>query len=196
MMMKIKLWILIMLLTLATCSSWESGFDFISVEGQKIITTHRLPMEFQVPDGFSLFGEHDFIEVHDDVPFKVSTVTFISEEAMLILLAEEQLNPEGTFTYDLPLDTLNNYQVYRRAGCFNLFEETEQDMKENSYLRYLKKKDFNFDQGLNMVQFILINEKKSAEVVMSYATLQQACMNTAPPVNKAKSMFSTFEILP
>ena len=186
---------LYMLLLMAACIPKEPGFDFIEVKGQEVITSHRLPIIFQVPSNFTIFGEHDFIEVHDNVPFKVSSATFTSESEMLIVLAEEQLDPEGIFTYDLPMDTINNYLVYRRSGCFNLFEETEQDMKENSYLRFLKENDFNFDQGLNMVQFILINEKQSAEIVLSFVMLQAECNDTTPPVDYAKRMLSSFEIL-
>ena len=190
-----RLFSLNMLLLMAACTSKEPRFDFIEVKGQEVISSHRLPIKFQVPVAFSLFGEHDFVEVHDDVPFKVSSATFISEGEMLILLAEEQLNPEGIFTYDLPLDTLNNYLVYRRSGCFNLFEETDQDMKENGYLRFLKENDFNFDQGLNMIQFILINKEKSAEIVISFVKLQRECGATAPDVNYVKRILSSFEIL-
>ena len=68
-----------MLLLVAACIPKERGFDFIEVKGQEVITSHRLPIIFQVPSNFTIFGEHHFIEVHNNVPFKVSSATFLSQ---------------------------------------------------------------------------------------------------------------------
>lgn len=189
-----------MVLMQGACSTpqEQADFDFIQVEASQLKTSHRLPLVLNVGSDFTIYGEKDFVESHDDIPFKVSTATFRSVEGLIIILAEEQVNPEGTFTYDLPIDTLNGFPVFRRVGCFNLFEETDQDLQENAYLRFLKEKGFDFQQGLNMVQFILLNEEKSAEVVMSYAALYSECPQSADEtilIANAKKVLGTFSMI-
>ena len=190
--------VIVCVLTLISCNKSESTFDFISVTQSIVTTTHRLPISLKLQNDFEPFGEHDFVESYDGVPFKVSTATFLSSNKMIILLAEEHLDPKGLFTYDLPMDTLNGMNVYRRVGCFNLFEETEEDLGENVYLRFLKSKEFDFQQWLNMVQFILLNDEKSAEVVLSYVELYPECPEESDNKNltlKAKNILSDFNLL-
>ncbi|WP_420577862.1 hypothetical protein [Ekhidna sp.] len=190
--------VIVCVLILVSCNKSEPNFDFISVDRSVVATTHRLSISLKLRNDFEPFGEHDFVESHDGVPFKVSTATFLSSNEMIILLAEEHLDPKGRFTYDLPVDTLNGMNVYRRVGCFNLFDETEQDLRENAYLRFLKREGFDFQQGLNMVQFILLNDEKSAEVVLSYVELLPECPEIKDQKNlilKGKNTLSDFSLL-
>ena len=191
-------YIALLLMVFTGCSKADPAFDFISVDDSVVTTSHRFPISFKVGDGFELFGEHDFVESHNGVPFKVSTATFLTSSEMIILFAEEHVNPQGVFTYDLPLDTLNGLNAYRRVGCFNLFDETEQDLRENEYLQFLKRKGFDFQQGLNMVQFIILNNEKSAEVVLSYVALHPKCSESIDQkelILKAKSNLVDFRLL-
>lgn len=191
-------YIALLLVLLTGCSESNPAFDFIYIDDSVVTTTHRLPSSFKVGDEFELFGVHDFFESNNGVTFKVSTATFLSSSEMIILFAEEHVNPQGVFTYNLSQDTLNGLSAYRRENCFNLFEESEQDLRENEYLQFLKRKGFDFQQGLNMVQFIILNDEKSAEVVLSYVALHPECSETIDQkefILKARRKLADFRLL-
>lgn len=181
--------------------SVDSVLNYLEVSGHNVKTLHRLSAEVRVEENYKCFGNYNFRESYDGVSFNVSTTTFANSKNILFIHAEERTDGKGNIDYpELKTGVINGYKCFIRTGCFNLFEENEEDLKGNKYLKFLKEKNFDFNQGLNLVQFLFVNKDRTAEVVLSFAKRMEKCPGkvdeemTESIITKAKVAFKSFRI--
>ncbi|KAB2839041.1 MAG: hypothetical protein F9K45_10600, partial [Melioribacteraceae bacterium] len=138
--------VLFLLLTINS-SFYGEGFDYIKTDKNKILTNHFLKSELNLDADFLHFGEANFIETYGGTFFNISTETFLREDEIIILHAEVKSDSAGGLDYShLTPDSLNGYKCNSRISCFNLFDESEEDIKANKYLQFLKQNSFDFNK--------------------------------------------------
>ena len=143
------------LLALGSCSG---GFDYLAVAGQTVSTTHDIPADLTVPDRFELMGEVHFQEAYGGPQFNISSVVYTTDTELLAIHAEEHTDGSGGLDYtELTVDTLAGVGLNSRAGCFDLSTETEEDLANNGFLRFLRENGYPFDTVLAMKQYFLTN---------------------------------------
>lgn len=177
-------------------SVYGSGFDYIKTNNNKVITNHFLKSELILDNNYSHFGEANFIETYGGPYFNISTETFFRDDEIIIIHAEIKSDSSSGLDYSqLNPDSLNGYKCNSRISCFNLFEESEEDIKANKYMQFLKEKSFDFNKALFIKQYFFTNEDGKAEVVLSYGKIITACLENNSEIRSEieKKSYKNFE---
>lgn len=188
--------VVLFLFVILNYTVYSEGFDYIKPDKNKITTNHFLKSELIIDDNYSHFGEANFIETYGGPYFNISTETFLRDDEIIIIHAEIKSDSSGGLDYShLNPDSLNGYKYNSRISCFNLFEESEEDIKANKYLQFLKEKSFDFNKAIFIKQYFFTNEDGTAEVILSYGKIIKSCAENDSEIKNEteKKSYKNFE---
>lgn len=168
---------IIVALTGALCGvSTAQEFDHLAVDGDAVSTTHGLPLTVSLPDRLESLGETHFRESYGGPSFDVSAAAFASDSELVAIHAETHTDGSGGLDYsDLTPDTLAGIPLHSRVDCFDLREETPEDIEGNGFLRFLRERGFDFERAFVLKRFFLTDTEGASEVVLSYGRETPAC---------------------
>ena len=151
-------------------------FDFLAVAGHRVATTHALPLRLILPPRLLPLGETHFRESYGGPSFDVSATAFASDSELAAIHAEVHTDRSGGLDYsDLTPDTLAGIPLHSRVDCFDLREESDEDIEGNGFLRFLRDRGFDFDRAFVLKRSFLTDSEGTAEVVLSYGRALPAC---------------------
>jgi hypothetical protein len=148
----------------------------LDVNGTRVATTHGLALHFTVPSDLQALGETHFRESYGGPSFDVSATAFADDSTLLAVHAETLTDGSGGLDYsEFSADTLAGRALHSRIDCFDLREETAEDIEGNGFLRFLDGAGFDFDRALVIKRYYLVNHEGTAEVVLSYGRVVGTC---------------------
>lgn len=151
-------------------------FDHLKVEGNRVETTHALPLALSVPPGLAPLGERHFVESYGGPAFRVSAAAWTDDSLLVAVHAETLVDGAGGLDYSgLDPDSLAGISFTSRTDCFDLHEETPEDIEANGFLRLLRDGGFAFDSAMALKRYFKTDPRGTAEVVLSYGRRLAAC---------------------
>ena len=200
-----KLLVAIFVLSLAGASgSAAQVFDHLAVAGHAVSTTHGLPLSLTVPGDLRPLGETHFRESYGGPSFDVSATAFHDDSILVAIHAETHTDGSGGLDYsELSPDTLAGIAFNSRIDCFDLREETAEDIQANGFLRFLRDGGYDFDRALVLKRLFRTDSEGRAEVVLSYGREVPACGDSDLPAalaedvdRGARSAFGSLRLTP
>lgn len=182
--MSVRALSLALLLAPAPLLAQEPAFDHLRVDGHVVETTHGLPLALSIDGTLALLGETRFAESYDGPTFLVSAAAWSDAGRLVAVHAETLADGAGGLDYsDLRADSLAGRPFTSRIDCFDLREETAEDIESNGFLRFLAGAGFDFDTSVALKRYYATNPEGTAEVVVSYGVRLEACGpdGAAPP---------------
>ena len=162
-------------LSIASAASAQE-FDHLAVDGHAVATTHGLPLTLALPQDLTPLGETHFRESYGGPSFDVSATAFASDSVLVAVHAEAHTDGTGGLDYsELPPDTLAGVALHSRVDCFDLREESDEDVDANGFLRFLRDAGYDFDRALVLKRMYLTDPEGRAEVVLSFGRVVSAC---------------------
>lgn len=158
----------------------RQSFRWLEVTGHVIRTTHSLPLVLRVPGSLRFVGETDFVEAYGGPAFDVSAAAFSSDSVLLAVHAETHADGSGGLDYsDLSPDPLAGLPFTSRLRCWDLRDETEEDIRGNHFLAFLRDRGFDLRSAILVKQYLATDDAGRAEVVLSYGRRLESCSDDA-----------------
>ena len=166
----------ILLFSSAPARSQQPKFDYLSVKGRKVESTHRIKYRLEVDTSFKLLGEYHHQPTYAGKMFNVSVAAYAQGERLLMIHAEAHTDGSGGLDYtNLKPDPLNGISFNSREQCAVLAEIPDPDSIPD--LRFLKEKGFNPRPAMFLKQYLIASADGSAEYVLSYGRRVASCSN-------------------
>lgn len=162
--------------------------SLLRVDGRRVTAENGVPLVLVVPDGPAWLGVTRFRESYGGPDFDVTATAFADDSVLIAVHAEVHADGSGGLDYsNLAPDSLAGIPFTSDVGCFDLREETDEDVAGNGFLRFLRSKGFSFDRAVVLKRYFTTNEAGSAEVVLSYGRIVGGCgADGAPPPGAAE----------
>ncbi|MBX3265788.1 MAG: hypothetical protein KF831_03700 [Acidobacteria bacterium] len=157
-------------------SAQQSGFDYLTVRGNSVKTTHQAKYEIKIDPAFKLLGELHHRPTYDKKQFNVSFAAFSDGKYLVMVHAETHTDGSGGLDYsNLTPGKLNGLTFTSREQCASAEDETE--LNGNPQIQFIRKTGFNFALPFYLKQYFTSSEDGKAEVVISYGTSLSSCEN-------------------
>jgi hypothetical protein len=156
--------------------SCERGFDYLQVDGHHVRATHGLPLVLEVPADLKPLGEAHFSEAYGGPAFNISIIVYANDSTLVSVHAERHVDGSAGLDYsELPADSLADISLNADIGCFDLRDESQEDIEANGFLSFLRDAEFSFDRAFVLKRYFLTNSEGTAEVVISYGRSVASC---------------------
>lgn len=121
-------------------------------------------------------GRTSFAESYGGPVFHVTAAAWMDADRLAAVHAETHADGSGGLDYsDLAPDSLAGRPFTSRTDCFDLREETPEDVEANGFLRFLASQGYDFDTAIALERFFATNPEGTAEVVVSFGLRVAAC---------------------
>lgn len=164
------------LLLVSGCASTGPEGALLTIDGDRIVTTHELRYEVEAPDGYRVAGPVHRETVFGGHPYAVTLAAWVGPEAFVSVHAEHVLDASGASDYsDLPEFALSCGMFRTRVQCAEL---DPGDIEGEHDLEFLASNGFAPLPGLLVRQLFQTTDDDNAEIVISYGERTASC--TAP----------------
>ncbi|MCO6510145.1 MAG: hypothetical protein J5I65_05070 [Aridibacter famidurans] len=168
--------VVVLIFGVSTFAQMEPGqdFDYLKVDGHKVVTTHAAGYEMSVDKSFKLLGEFHHQPIYSEKEFYVSLAAFVRGEHLLIVHAETYADGSGGLDYsDLSPANLDGLRFWSRTQCVT--EEDRSEIESNPEIKFIQSNGYRFEFPFQLEQSLATSEDGTAEIVISLGRTVKDC---------------------